>query len=353
MGVIEAVKALNPSLEAEFLAIKTTGDDPSLDLAAAGGPKGLFVKEIEAALVSGRINLAVHSAKDIPTELPPSLVLGPSPKRAPAGDLLCCAKGCGFMALPKGAKVLTSSVRRKAFLLYRRPDLLIEPVRGNVATRIRKTLDQGAATVIAEAAKSRLPDLDLKDASSISLDLLPPAPGQGALALEYREEDKFVKNLIEPLGDMPTTLSLAAERAFARRLNAGCQAPAAAYAAIDGAKLSMLVALAHPDGESVVSISLSGPAASLRASESLGLLAADKLLARAELEAPGILAALKAGLAAPSIPFNEDDLKAGPLFRGPGDKGSQPSDNGQGGQKGKASQSESKSGPAPPLRKGS
>jgi hydroxymethylbilane synthase len=353
MGVIEAVKALNPSLEAEFLAIKTTGDDPALDLSAGGGPKGLFVKEIEAALLAGRINLAVHSAKDIPTELPPGLVLGPSPKRAPAGDLLCCAKGSGFMALPKGSKILTSSVRRKAFLLYRRPDLLIEPVRGNVATRICKALDLGAAVIIAQAAKSRLPELNLDDAEAISLDILPPAPGQGALALEYREGDAFVKSLIEPLGDPPTTLALAAERAFARRLNAGCQAPAAAFAAIEGSKLAMLVALAHPDGQSVVSISLSGPSGTVPAAESLGLLAADKLLARAELEAPDILAALRAGFSVPSIPFNENDLKAGPLFKGSDGQGPQPSGNGQGGQKGQASQGESQAGPAPNLRKGS
>ena len=292
MTVIETIKSLNPSLSVEFQAIKTAGDDQRVDLAAGGGPKGLFVKEIEAALLDGRIDLAIHSAKDMPFQLPQGLVLGPTPKRAPAGDLLCCAGDCDLDSLPPGARLGTSGVRRKAFLLFKRPDLAISPLRGNVATRLSKMRSSLDATIIAAAAAERLPDLKLGRFSPIPVEILPPAPGQGALALELREEDERVLRLIEPLGDLPSSLALSAERAFSGRLNAGCQVPAAAWARILGQKLVMLVALAHPEGESVASLSLDCPASGAAAAEALGRLAAEKLLSQAERNAPEILKAL-------------------------------------------------------------
>ena len=284
MTIMRALESAHPGLTANFVAIRTSGDNHVLDSPISAESKGVFVKEIEEALISGQIDLAVHSAKDLPYELPEGLMLGPSPERAPSGDLLCSFDHdfddpeASFERLPKGSTVMTSSVRRKAFLLASRPDLEIKPVRGNVATRLGKARDAKASTIIAAAAASRIAGLDLGRHSIMPFQILPPAPGQGALALEHRAGDDRVAGLLKPLGHQPTTLALTAERALARRLGYGCQIPVAALAICEDGHVTLRVALASPDGRKTHRISFRGPAATESEAFAIGREAAEKLL---------------------------------------------------------------------------
>jgi hydroxymethylbilane synthase len=256
-GVIRALEGLHPGRRLVLKTIRTSGDDTSLDL---GGPsmggtgiKGLFVKEIEAALLDGSIDLAVHSAKDMPFELPPGLALGPVPERGPAWDALCLAGDWSLDTLPPGARVGTSSLRRRALMLRRRPDLAIVALRGNVATRLAKMMTGLEAAVLAEAGLVRLPDLASCRRLRLPPEVMTPAPGQGILAVEVRAGDRPVLDLLRPLGHGPTTAALAAERAFMGALGAGCRAPAAAWARPEEGALVMEALVADPDGRELIS----------------------------------------------------------------------------------------------------
>lgn len=267
--------------------IKTTGDkvtDTSLaQLGAASGGKGLFTREIEDALLDGRADLAVHSLKDLPTELPDGLALAAVPIREDARDAIIGRK---LAELQRGATVGTSSLRRAAQLLHARSDLHIEPIRGNLDTRLRK-LDEGqyAAIVLASAGLRRLGWAE-RIAEILEPDKMCPAVGQGALAIETRLGGA-AREACGALDHAPTHTAVTAERAFLRALGGGCQLPIGAYATVDGRTIRLRGLVIAPDGSKIVGGTLSSNANN---AEEIGAqLGADVLNrgARALLEAHG------------------------------------------------------------------
>ena len=246
------IEAHHPGVTVELVRITTRGDK-ILDapLAKVGG-KGLFVKEIEDALVRGKIDLAVHSMKDVPAELLDGLTLGAVPRREDCRDALVSREGLTLGELPAGAAVGTSSLRRSAQLLHRRPDLRIVPLRGNVDTRLRK-LDEGEmdAIVLAAAGLKRL-DLEDRISQLLPVDLSLPAIGQGALGIEIRRDDADTHTLIGFLNNRPTALAVTAERALLRVLEGGCQVPIAAHAELAGVRLILDALVCSLDGKRIV-----------------------------------------------------------------------------------------------------
>jgi hydroxymethylbilane synthase len=229
---------LCPDIEIELNKIKTTGDKIlDVPLAQVGG-KGLFVKEIEDALLSGKADIAVHSMKDVPTEFPEGLRLAVICEREDPRDALISQmqnikfKINNFKSIPKGAKIGTSSLRRACQLLSLRPDLRIEQLRGNLETRLRK-LDEGRfdAIILAAAGVKRL-GLERRITEILPFEVSLPAIGQGAVGIESRIEDEFINKVIEPLNHLETAVCVKAERAFLKKLEGGCQVPIAAYARI-------------------------------------------------------------------------------------------------------------------------
>jgi hydroxymethylbilane synthase len=216
--------------------IRTTGDKITDVALSKVGTKGLFTKEIEEALLDGSIDLAVHSLKDMPTDLPDGLTLSAIPKREDPRDAIA---GKALEDLPKGAKVGTSSLRRAAQLRLLRPDLVIEPIRGNVDTRLRK-LDEGqyAAIVLASAGLRRLGFAE-RIAEVLSTEMMVPAVGQGALAIETRQETSDATEACCKLNDQPTEQAVRAERALLAALGGGCQVPIGAHATIEGEELRL------------------------------------------------------------------------------------------------------------------
>lgn len=239
--VSSEIKKLRPDIEVSLVKIKTTGDKIlDVPLAKVGG-KGLFVKEIEEALLRKEIDLAVHSMKDVPTDLPAGLHLVAICKREDPRDALITTRSeiKNIDDLPKGAVVGTSSLRRSCQLLNRRPDLKIVQLRGNLDTRLRK-LDEGQfdAIILASAGIRRL-GLEKRISGIIPTDLSLPAIGQGAIGIECRIDDGFINDLLSPLNDYETSVCVKSERAFLKRLEGGCQVPIAAYARIDSGSLKM------------------------------------------------------------------------------------------------------------------
>jgi len=243
--------------ESRIEIIKTTGDKiTDVPLAQAGG-KGLFTKEIEEALLDGRADLAVHSLKDLPTELPAGLVLAAVPAREDPRDAIV---GRRLAQLPPGATVGTSSLRRAAQLRRHRPDLVIEPVRGNLDTRLRK-LDEGryAAIVLAAAGLKRLGWGD-RIAELLPPEVMCSAVGQGALAIETRASGVGFDACVA-LNDADARAAVTAERGVLAALGGGCQVPIGAYATVSGERLEMLAVVASPDGAELVRGRSEGPAA--------------------------------------------------------------------------------------------
>ncbi len=238
----EFVKAelnrLYPDIEIELNKIKTTGDKIlDVPLAQVGG-KGLFVKEIEEALLGGKADIAVHSMKDVPTEFPEGLHLAVICEREDPRDALISQmqnikfKINNFQSIPKGAKIGTSSLRRACQLLSLRPDLKIEQLRGNLETRLRK-LDEGRfdAIILAAAGVKRL-GLEKRITEILPFEISLPAIGQGAVGIECRIDDEFINKVIAPLNHLETAICVKAERAFLKKLEGGCQVPIAAHARI-------------------------------------------------------------------------------------------------------------------------
>jgi hydroxymethylbilane synthase len=250
--VAEALRGLYPELEIEILPRKTKGDDPGRAPMGGMGIKGLFTKEIEEALLSKEADLAVHSAKDLPALLPEGLTLGAVPRRETPFDAFICLSDGGITDLPPDAIVGTSSLRRKAQLLALRNDLRIRPIRGNVDTRIQRVaIGDYDATILAASGLRRLKGENYPIRPIAPEELL-PAPGQGILALEHREEDKWIHDLLSPLNHIASELALAAERSFMLSLGAGCQTPAAAWARKNGDDLVMDSLVAETDGSLVI-----------------------------------------------------------------------------------------------------
>ncbi len=229
--------------------IKTTGDKITDVPLAKVGTKGLFTKEIEEALQEGRIDLAVHSLKDLPTELPAGLGLAAIPEREDPRDALA---GARLADLKSGAKVGTSSLRRVAQLKARRPDLVIEPVRGNLDTRLRKLAEgQYDAIVLACAGLRRLGWQD-RIAEVLEPEVMCPAVGQGALAIETRRDGAAAEQACAGLDHAASRAAVTAERAVLAALGGGCQVPVGAHAVVDGDRLNLLAVVVMPDGTQVV-----------------------------------------------------------------------------------------------------
>ncbi|EPF71262.1 porphobilinogen deaminase [Acinetobacter indicus CIP 110367] len=271
------LEALHAGLNVELVTFVTQGDK-ILDtpLAKIGG-KGLFVKELEAALLDGRADLAVHSMKDVPMALPEGLSLAVICEREDPLDAFVSNTYASFQDLPQGAKVGTSSLRRKCQILKARPDLEIIDLRGNVGTRLSK-LDAGQydAIILASAGLKRL-GLSERIRHTLAPEVSLPAVGQGALGLECRTNDQAVLELILPLMDDETNVCVRAERAFNAYLEGGCQVPIAGYATLKDGKLSMEGRVGSVDGQALLSAQLS---AAPEQAEQLGEQLAQNLLAQ-------------------------------------------------------------------------
>jgi hydroxymethylbilane synthase len=284
--VRERLRGLYPDCSVELLALSTRGDEIlDTSLAKIGG-KGLFVKELELALAQGRADLAVHSAKDVPMELPAGFALGAILEREDPRDAFVSRKFDSLDALPAGAVVGTSSLRREAQLRSRYPLLVVNSLRGNLDTRLAK-LDRGEhdAIILAAAGLKRL-GLGARIRSVLTVEQSLPAAGQGALAIEYRAERADIAACLAPLNHRATELAVRAERAVSRALGGSCQLPLAAYASAGAATLELRGLVASPDGTDMITAAVSGPSGS---PEELGVRLAAELRAQG---ADRILAAL-------------------------------------------------------------
>lgn len=265
----------HPDLRVTLIKIKTTGDKiQDAPLAKIGG-KGLFVKEIEEALLKKRTDLAVHSIKDVPTEFPEGLHLSVITKREDPRDVLISKDGKPLKDLPKGAKIGTSSLRRQAQLLHFRSDFELIPLRGNLDTRLKKLKSMNLdAIVLALAGVKRL-GFDEKITEIIPPEVSLPAIGQGALGIETRMADQEVESRIRLLNDRDSSIAINAERAFLKKLEGGCQVPIAAFARIVGTTLHIDGLVGTIDGKRLIRHHVEGP---IERAESLGVELAEILL---------------------------------------------------------------------------
>jgi hydroxymethylbilane synthase len=273
----------------EIVVITTTGDRiRDRPLSEIGG-KGLFTKEIEVELIAGNVDLAVHSMKDVPTELPEGCVIAATPKRVDPRDVIVSGAAYDLDSLPPGARLGTSSLRRRAQVLALRPDLEIVDVRGNLDTRMRKAEDgQVDAVILAAAGITRMGWAD-RITHYIASDMMVPAVGQGAIGIEIRDDDPFMADVCEKLNDAETFTCVTAERVVMRSLEGGCQVPIGAYCrvACDGSLL-MDAMVATVDGSRVLRRHLAGTTDD---PEGLGMLMVERLRA---LGAAEILADIRA-----------------------------------------------------------
>ncbi|MEN8819681.1 MAG: hydroxymethylbilane synthase [Abyssibacter sp.] len=246
--VRDRLLAQHAGLQVELLKLTTEGDRRLDAPLAAFGGKGLFIKELEQALLDGRADLAVHSMKDVPVTLPDGFALGPILQRADVRDALVMPQAADLDGLPQGARIGTASQRRQAQLAARRPDLSIHPVRGNVGTRLQR-LDEGRfqALVLAAAGLDRL-GLAARITQRLDPADMLPAVGQGAVGIEYRAGDEQTAQCIAPLNHPETALCVRAERALSLALGGDCTLPLAGYAELDGEQLSLRAFMGMPDG---------------------------------------------------------------------------------------------------------
>ncbi|GAB4315121.1 MAG: hydroxymethylbilane synthase [Candidatus Sumerlaeia bacterium] len=267
-----------PSLTVTTTLIRTTGDKILDRPLASIGDKALFTKELEEALLAGSIDVAVHSLKDLPTQLPAGLTLGAVLERGPGGDVWLARDGRMRLAdLPEGATIATGSLRRRAQLLHRRPDLNIVDLRGNIGTRLNKLRDNDwAGVILAEAGLVRLGKQALIT-ERLGFDVMLPAVGQGALAVEIRSDDRRTAGFVAPLDHACTRAGVEAERAFLRRLEGGCQIPIAARADVHDGHLTLTGLIADLNGRRLYRDQVSGAP---QEAESLGTALAETLLER-------------------------------------------------------------------------
>lgn len=271
------LESRNPDLTVELVTFTTQGDK-ILDtpLAKIGG-KGLFVKELEVAMLDGRADIAVHSMKDVPMEFPEGLGLEVICEREDPRDAFVSNNFDSFEALPKGAHVGTSSLRRQCQILAARPDLKISSLRGNVQTRLGK-LDAGDydAIILASAGLKRL-ELEERITEAIDEKVSLPAGGQGAVGIECRVDDERVKALLAPLNHDETAARVIAERSLNKRLQGGCQVPIACYATLNGDELHLRGLVGSDDGSHMIRTEVTGNKAD---AEQLGIQGAEDLLAK-------------------------------------------------------------------------
>lgn len=274
--VARLLRSKDPLLEVRLHEVVTRGDRIlEVPLAQVGG-KGLFVKEIEDALLAGLADLAVHSMKDLPAQVAPGLAIAAVPEREDPRDALCAPRALTLSGLPRGARVGTSSLRRGAQLRALRPDLSVEMVRGNVETRLKRASEGLDAVVLAHAGLRRL-GLSAHATYVFSPEEMLPAVAQGALALEARVGDLLMLSRLSALDHAPTRLVVEAERAFLARVEGGCQVPVAAHAVLLEGELHLKALVASVDGTRLLRAEGKGPKS---AAQALGVRVAEDLLAR-------------------------------------------------------------------------
>jgi len=276
-SVAESLRKHHPGLVCEVVPIKTRADRlQEMSIAELGG-KGVFVKEIEAELLKGSIDLAVHSMKDVPVELPEGLEMAAYPRREDPRDILVTKGEALLENLPPGARIGTGSLRRRMQLLKVRPDLTIIPIRGNLRTRIDTIEKQGLQGIILAAAGMARMGWLREVSQFLSPDVILPAAGQGVLGIEIRRDDRDIKELVSPLNHPETVLEILAERAYLGRLGGGCQVPIAGYARVEGDSLRISGLVGTPDGRVLIGETLRG---GRHEGAALGRAAADSILAR-------------------------------------------------------------------------
>lgn len=269
------------SAEVVIEKIKTRGDKiVDVPLAKVGG-EGLFVKEIEVALLGNKIDLAVHSMKDVPTDIPEGLVLGAVLKREEVSDVLISRENQGLADLPSGARVGTSSLRRRAQLLNYRPDFSMVDVRGNLDTRLRKMGEGKFDGIIVAAAGLIRMGWDGRITERIPFDICLPAVGQGAIGLEIRSADEEMAEIVRQLNDVPTEVAVGAERVLMKRLQGGCQVPLGALGLVENGNLKLTAVVASLDGRRLIRDESGG---SFSKPEEIGRQLADKLLKQGATE---------------------------------------------------------------------
>jgi hydroxymethylbilane synthase len=270
------VEDLNRGVMVTLVHIKTTGDRIDTPLFQVGG-KGLFVKEIEEALIRKEVDFAVHSAKDLPAVIPEGLILMAFPEREDPRDALISQAGKKFAEIPQRGKVGTGSLRRQAQLLSLRPDLEVIPLRGNLDTRLKKLSALNLDAVVLASAGLRRMGWEDRISEFFDPEVMIPAIGQGALAIEARQEDERVREVLTPLNHLPTRITVLAERAFSQRLGGGCQVPIAGFARIALERLVLTGLVAGVDGKRLVKGKVEGP---LEKNTDLGEGLAEDLLKR-------------------------------------------------------------------------
>jgi hydroxymethylbilane synthase len=278
--VVALLATHRPEARTEVEVFTTSGDRRLETPLPLLGGKGVFTEELEEALVTGRIDLAVHSLKDLPVLDRPGLAIGAVPERGAVEDVLVSRSGQSLAALPPGATVGTSSLRRAAQLLRARPDLRIASIRGNVGTRIEKTLDPAGhfdAVVLARAGVERLGLLE-RGTETLPLDVMLPAPGQGALAVQSRDDAAWLA-FLAPIDDAATRLATTAERAFLTGLGGGCSAPVAAFGRLAFGRLDLRGRVTSVDGARQVEVQVSAVCGDPAAAERAGLALAGEAVA--------------------------------------------------------------------------
>jgi hydroxymethylbilane synthase len=274
--VAEKIKKIVPEAEIEIRIIKTSGDImQDISLLKIGG-KGVFVKEIEDALLSNAIDIAVHSMKDVPTEIPDGLELAVILQREDARDILASKDNKKIEQMPKGARIGTGSLRRSAQLLDVLPDAVIVPLRGNLDTRLKKIETEKLDGVIVAAAAMKRMGFIQRITQYLPVELMLPAVGQGALGLEIRADDNELKKNLVKISHVPTYTEVTAERSFLRHLGGGCRLPIAALGKLEGEKLSLEGLVAAPQGSGIIRNKVQG---SVFEAEELGIKLAEMILA--------------------------------------------------------------------------
>ena len=266
--VAELISQKSPGIELETVVVSTAGDrDKKTSIQELGG-QGVFVTDVQSVVLSGEADIAVHSAKDLPAKTNPGLVLASVPERADPRDALV---GCIWNDLPKGASIATGSIRRRSHLSHLRPDLKFQELRGNIETRLLR-VDDVDAIVVAKAALDRL-DLNPEQMDALPISILLPQVGQGALAIECRDEDFEVIQILKEIEDQKVRSLIDAERSFLAEIGSGWSSPVAAHAVLEKEKILLKASIASQDGTTLLKAEASGVDAN-----QLGINIANKLL---------------------------------------------------------------------------
>ena len=277
--VVSQLEACNPEVEFQIKIIKTKGDMIQNIPLDKIGDKGIFVKEIEQQLLDGEIDLAIHSMKDMPSEVCPGLMFTYTPVREDPRDVLILKHPIeNLEELPKGARIGTGSKRRKYQLLAQRPDLHIEPIRGNIDTRISKIETEHLDGIVLASAGVRRLGREEEIGYYLSVDEMIPAPAQGALAIEIREQDERIYNLIRPIEDIKTQIQVEAERAFLSGVDGSCHLPIGAYATSEEENLCLTGLLGDEEGTKLVKQEIKGKCNSIEEARNLGLELASRVI---------------------------------------------------------------------------